>query len=368
MPVYNTVSYEFPDSRSMADAFTGRSDDPDYSRVTNPTVIQLQEQVRMLTGASRVLALNSGMAAISGLLLSVASAGKSVVASNHLFGNTWLLLTRTLPRFAVRPVMLPLSDPDEVERQFPDDACCLFLESVTNPQMEVADIRRLAEVAHRHGVPLVVDTTIVPFTLSNARELGVDFEVVSSTKYVSGGATCLGGLIMDYGNFPEVTERIFSDVLFNFGSYMTPQAAYMHLLGLETLEVRYRRQERSALEVARFLQSLPGVVKVRYPGLESDEAHEATMSQYGGTGAMLTVELASEAACRGMIDRLKVFRRATNLFDNKSLAIHPHSTIFGTISEEKRREMEVSPNVVRLSIGLEAPEDLCEDLRQALGQ
>lgn len=237
---------------------------------------------------------------------------------------------------------------------------------MTNPQLEVADVRKLAEIAHRHGVPLIVDTTMIPFTLYSGKDLGIDFEVLSSTKYVSGGATSLGGLVVDYGNFPDVTARLKSDILFNLGAYMNPHAAYMQLLGLESMELRYAREEESALRVAKAMKQEPAVKRVNYPGLEDNPFHQIAKELYGGFGAMITIELADEAACRSLIDNLQLFRRATNLFDNKSLAIHPYSTIFGTISEEMRREMDVRPGVIRLSIGLEDPEDLIADLKQAL--
>lgn len=366
MPVYNTVAFEFPDADSMADAFCGRSDYPDYSRVTNPTVTFLEKQVSDLTGAEYVLAVNSGMAAICGALMAVAAAGKSIMTSRHLFGNTYLLLEKNLKRFGVESILADLTDPDEVERLWRDNTCCIFLESVTNPQLEVADVRKLAEIAHRHGVPLIVDTTMIPFTLYSGKDLGIDFEVLSSTKYVSGGATSLGGLVVDYGNFPDVTARLKSDILFNLGAYMNPHAAYMQLLGLESMELRYAREEESALRVAKAMMQEPAVKRVNYPGLEDNPFHQIAKELYGGFGAMITIELADEAACRSLIDNLQLFRRATNLFDNKSLAIHPYSTIFGTISEEMRREMDVRPGVIRLSIGLEDPEDLIADLKQAL--
>lgn len=366
MPVYNTVAYEFENSDVMADSFCGRSSDPDYSRVTNPTVIFFQDQVKAITGAKKVVALNSGMAAICGTIMSVAEAGKTVVGSNHLFGNTWLLLTRTLARFGVKTAMLPLTDPEIVKKEFPEDACCIFLESVTNPQLEVADIRALAKIAHSKGIPLIVDTTVVPFTRYNGKELCIDFEVVSSTKYVSGGATSVGGIIIDYGNFPEITERIHNDVLFNLGAYMTPQVAYMHILGLELLDIRYARQEGSALKVAEMLKTVPGVKLVRFPGLPDDPAHDLAKELYNGYGAMITIELEDEAHCRRMIDNIQMVRRATNLFDNKSLAIHPYSTIFGPLTVEERKEMDVLPNLIRLSIGLEDPEDIFNDLKQAI--
>lgn len=367
MPVYNTLAYEFDDADRMSEAFRSLTDDPDYSRITNPTVIFLEKQIAEITGAKVVTALNSGMAAISGILMAVAGAGKTVVTSRHLFGNTYLLLTSTLRPFGVETLMLDLTDPKSVEENFPDNACCIFLETVTNPQLEVADLRALAEIARKHGVPLIADTTVIPFTLYNGKELGIDFEIVSSTKYISGGATCLGGLIIDYGNYPDFTRRIKKDILFNLGAYMTPQVAYMHLLGLENLEVRYERQAANALRIAKALESNPEIVSVNYPGLESNPYHRLASGQYGGFGAMLTIELKNEDACKRFINNLRIVRRATNLFDNKSLAIHPYSTIFCTISKEDRAAMDVNPGVIRLSIGLEDPDDIIGDIAQALG-
>lgn len=366
MPVYNAVAFEFNNAEEMEKAFTGRSDSPDYSRVTNPTVTFFENQIKMLTGVSAVTAVNSGMAAICGIAMATAAAGTSVVTSKHVFGNTYLLFNHTLKRFGVDTCLLDLTNISEVEAQWPADACCIFLESVTNPQLEVADIRELGRVAHSHGVPLIVDSTILPFTNYDGKALGIDFEIVSSTKYVSGGATSVGGLIIDYGNFPEISRRIKSDILFNLGAYMTPHAAYMQTLGLETMELRYARQESSALEIALALQELPEVTVVNYLGLPDNPYHAIAEELYHSFGAVLTIELADEEACKRFIDRLKLVRRATNLFDNKSLAIHPYSTIFGTIAVEERDKMDVKPTIIRLSVGLEDPVDLIEDLRQAI--
>lgn len=369
MPVYHTLAYEFEDADVMADAFCGRSDSPDYSRVMNPTVTHFEQRVASLTGAESVFAFSSGMAAISAMLLSAASAGKNIVCSRHLFGNTYLMLTRTLARFGVAARLCNLLDADDVRRNVDADTCCIFLESVTNPQMEVADSRMLSAIAREHGIPLISDTTVIPFTQFDGREAGLDFQVVSTTKYVSGGATSLGGIIIDYGNFPDITKRIFSDGLFNLGSYMTPHAAYMQTLGLETLKVRYDRQSASALKIARWLKDTPGVEGVGYPGLD-DFKHRATFrSLYGEQGgAMVTFELHDAEHCKRFINALRLVHRATNLFDNRSLAIHPASTIFGPLPPEVRESMDIKDSTIRLSIGLESPEDIYADLSQAIAE
>lgn len=367
MPVYNAVAFEFDNAEVMADAFCGRIDAPDYSRVENPTVTNLEQRVKALTGAENVIALNSGMAAISNTLFSVVEQDKNVITSRHLFGNTYSLLTSTLSRLGVEARLCDLTDVEAVERLIDDNTCCLFLEIMTNPQLEVVDVRALTEIAHQHGIPVIADTTLIPFTQFSAKDLGIDLEVVSSTKYISGGATSLGGLVIDYGTFPSIGKRLLNEMLFNLGAYMTPQVAYMQTLGLETLDVRYRAQAGNALELAQRLRTLKPIHKVNYVGLEDNPYHQLAVSQYGETaGAMVTIDLESQAACFRMLDNLKLIHRATNLFDNRTLAIHPASTIFGLFTAEERAAMDVQDTTIRLSIGLESVDDLFDDIKQAL--
>lgn len=367
MPIYNAVAFEFDNAEVMADAFCGRIDSPDYSRVENPTVTNLEQRVKALTGAENVIALNSGMAAISNTLFSVVEQGKNVITSRHLFGNTYSLLTSILSRLGVEARLCDLTDVEAVERLIDDNTCCLFLEIMTNPQLEVVDVRALAALAHQHGIPVIADTTLIPFTQFSAKDLGIDLEVVSSTKYISGGATSLGGLVIDYGTFPSIGKRLLNEMLFNLGAYMTPQVAYMQTLGLETLDVRYRAQAGNALELAQRLRTLKPISKVNYVGLEDNPYHQLAVSQYGETaGAMVTIDLESQEACFRMLDNLKLIHRATNLFDNRTLAIHPASTIFGLFTAEERAAMDVQDTTIRLSIGLESVDDLFDDIKQAL--
>lgn len=369
MPVYHTCAYEFADATVMADAFCGRIEEPDYSRVMNPTVTYLEQKVKAITGAERVTALSSGMAAISNTLLSLVEAGRNVVTSRHMFGNTFSLLTNTLPRLGVKAHLCDLTNLDEVEKAVDDDTCCIFLETITNPQLEVADLPALARIAHSHGIPLVADTTVIPFTEFSAKALGVDIEVVSTTKYLSGGATTIGGMVIDYGGHPEFARRLHDEMLFNLGAYMTPHVAYMQNLGLENLKARYTMQSANTIELAERLKTLPGIRVVNYVGLPDNRFHEIAMRQFGGTaGCMFTIDLDSKVACFRFINRLKLIRRATNLFDNRTLAIHPASTIFGPFSDEQRRTMDVLDTTIRISVGLESVDDLFEDFRQALDE
>ena len=387
MPVYLTAAFEFPSAKAMSDAFCGRSMSPSYSRISNPTISFLEERVRQITGAASVTALNSGMAAISYALTGVSEAGLNIVASKHLFGNSVSLIRDTLGSFGVESRFADFTKPEEVKAQIDDKTCALFFEIITNPQLFVADIRALEEIAHEAEVPLIADTTIVPFPAFHAGDFGVDIEVVSSTKYISGGGTGLGGLLIDYGRFDwsespssalrkrtkrvgrkqAFTARVKTELITNLGAIMTPQVAYMETLGLDTLDIRFHRQASTALWLARQCRQLPEIKRVNYTGLEDNPFYELSQKQFGSLpGAVFTIDLASKEAAFAFIDNLKVIRRATNLFDRKSLAIHPASTIFGLFTSEQCAEMSVADTTVRLSIGLEDGDDLLEDIKNSL--
>ena len=369
VPIYNNVSFEFEDAQTMSDAFCNRIKAPDYARIANPTVTQFEQRVKALTEAEHVTAFNSGMAAISTVLFAVVAQGKNIVTSRHLFGNTLALISGTLLRLGVKPRLRELTDLEAVEAAVDEQTACVYLEAVTNPQLEVADLKGIADIAHRKGVPMIVDSTVIPFTETSLKELGVDVEVVSSTKYISGGGTSLGGLIIDYGTFPKINKLVKYDLLINLGVYMTPQTAYMQTLGLETLDVRYQRQAASALWLAEALRGLPAIADVNYIGLEDNLYHELAVRQFGPTaGAMLTIDLKSKEACFEFLNRLQLIHRATNLFDSRTLAIHPASTIFGLFPERQLQQMDVRQTTIRLSVGLEAPEDLLQDIEQALSK
>ena len=367
VPVYNSVAFEFDNAQAMTDAFTGRSGMPDYSRTANPTVTNLEDRVQALTGAYSVTAFNSGMAAIGNTLLALTGSGKNVVTSRHLFGNTFSLLTSTLKRFGVETRLVDLTDTKAVADAIDENTACVYLEIITNPQMEVADISELSQVAHSKGTVVVADTTTIPFTQFSSHSLGVDIEVLSSTKYISGGATSLGGLVIDYGTATQFTETIKGELLFNLGAYMTPQVAYLQTIGLETLSVRYRVQSGNALELAKRLQKLPQIKRVNYVGLDDNPYHKLAQSQFGTTaGAMVCIDLENADACYNFINNLQLIHRATNLFDNRSLAIHPYSTIFGNFTPQQKKEMDVLDTTIRLSIGLENVEDIYNDILHAL--
>ena len=384
MPVYQTVAYEFQTAEQMERAFTGKSAEHTYSRISNPSVQYFENRIKALTGANDVIAFNSGMAAIANALMAIGYAGGNIVSSPHLFGNTYSLIASTLKDFGLEPRFCDLTKPEEVEARIDEKTCAVFLEAIANPQMEIVDLKTLSALCKEKGAPLIVDSTIVPFTIFRAKDFGVDIEVVSSTKYISGGATSLGGLILDYNAYdwkrsPKLSAlvglfggsafstKIRREIHRNLGASMSPQAASFQTLGLESLSVRYRQAAQTCRELAERLFLRDDVASVNYPGLKNHPFHATGRSQFGEfPGAMFTFDLASRKACFRFIDSLRLIRRATNLFDNKTLALHPASTIFGSFPEEVRRYMNISQQTIRVSVGLEDVDDLFNDVEQAL--
>lgn len=384
MPVYNSAAYEFDTAEQMEAAFTGKSDDYTYSRINNPTVQYFEDRVKTMTGAASVTALNSGMAAISNIFIALARSGNNIVTSKHLFGNTYSFFVNTLAAFGIETRFCDLNNAEQVESSINKDTCAIFLEIITNPQLEVVNLHELSEIAKRNSVPLIADTTIIPFCSFKAKQLGIDIEIVSSTKYISGGATSLGGLILDYGSFdwlssPKLhnlakergknafTFKIKREIHRNLGAYMTPQVAYMQSLGLETMSLRYERATATCLSLCEKLEKLPEINSVNYTGLTSNKYYELSKKQFGDkAGAMFTFDLSSREACFSFMNKLQLIKRATNLFDNITLAIHPASTIFGSFPAEVRKEMHVYENTIRISVGLESVDDLYQDFIQAL--
>jgi O-acetylhomoserine (thiol)-lyase len=384
MPVYSTAAFEFDTAEEMEAAFLGKSGRHTYSRISNPTVEAFESRIQAVSGAKHVMAVSSGMAAIATTFLTIASAGSNIVTTTHLFGNTFSLFYSTLKAFGVQTRFCNLLDINDVEKNIDGNTCAVYAEIITNPQMEVADLQALSELAHKKGVPFIADTTIVPWPAFQAAQWGVDIEIVASTKYISGGATSIGGLILDYQSYDwaqspklcdlakQTGEKAFQvkfrgEIGRNIGAVMSPQVAHLQDLGLETLELRFRQAAKTCLELACFLETLPLVKSVKYTGLPANPFYEISKKQFGDyPGAMLTFVLKDKAECFAFLNRLKVIRRATNLFDNKSLIIHPESTIYGPLSPEVKKMVDVPDNMLRLSVGLERCDDLKADILQAI--
>jgi O-acetylhomoserine (thiol)-lyase len=384
MPIYSNAAFDFESAEEMEDAFMGRRPDHTYSRISNPTVENFENRIRTVTGALGVTALSSGMAAISNTFFAIAQTGSNIVTSSHLFGNTYSFFTITLRAFGVETRFCDLTNPEEVEKNIDHNSVAIFFETITNPQLEIVDIKKLASIAKKHQVPLIADSTLTPPNIFRGSDFGINIEVISSTKIISGGATSIGGLILDYGTFDwtqnkklaESTRKfgpfafnakIRKEIQRNLGACLSPYHAYLQSMGLETLALRYEKAGTNCLQMAEYLQKESRIKKVSYPGLKTSGFHELGVKQFGNyPGAMLTFNFETRGDCFAFMNKLKIIRRATNLYDNKSLIIHPASTIYGDFSPETREAIDVPDTLLRLSAGIEDINDLLEDIHSAL--
>jgi len=384
MPIYESVSFEFETAEEIEEAFLGKRPRHMYTRISNPTVEHLEQKIKHISGALAVVAVSSGMAAIADTFLTVARQGDNVITTRYVFGNTYSLLEKTLGPWGLEVRYADLSRPDTIEPLINDRTRAIFFETITNPQLEVADIRALSAVARKHRLLLIADTTVTPLYFFSSRDYGVDIEVLSSTKLVSGGATTVGGIIIDngtydwghnpklqqearrYGPFTLVT-KLKREVFRNTGGCLSPHSAYLQSVGLETLALRADKSCENTTAIAEYLARNPKVKCVNYPGLEASPYHGVAKDIFGQRcGALLTFELSSKKECFSFLNKLKLIRRATNINDNKTLALHPSSTIFGEYPQELKRQMGVPDTLIRLSIGIEDVEDVIADIAQAL--
>ncbi len=386
MPVYDAAAFEYPDAESLEAAFLGRNPGHVYSRLTNPTVEYLEKLIKEVTGALGVVSFSSGMAAISNAFLALVQPGDNIVTTKHLFGNTYSLFHKSLKSFGIEFRFADLTDLKSVKGAIDKHTRAIFLETITNPMLEVADADALSEIARENNILLIADTTLTPLYLFDSKKHHVDIEIISSTKYISGGGTSTGGIIVDYGSYDwshsaklSVDAKKFGHFAFiarlrkeihrNFGACLSPHNAYLQTLGLETFALRAEKSCANSLEIAEWLERQSKVEKVNYPGLKSSAYYKLSQKQFGKlAGAIITLDLASKEECFLFLNNLKIIRRATNLNDNKTLALHPASTIFCEYTPEELVPLGVSEKTIRLAIGIESARDLINDINQALNK
>ncbi|WP_075601556.1 aminotransferase class V-fold PLP-dependent enzyme [Saccharicrinis aurantiacus] len=384
MPVYDGVAYEFDSAEEIEEAFMGKKFAHAYSRTSNPTVEHFENKLKAVTEASSVIALSSGMAAISNTFLALVESGANIISSNHLFGHSYALLKSTLQQWGIEVRFVDMSDLKEIEKNIDGKTRAVFFETITNPQLEIIDIAAVAKLAHAHNIAVVADTTVTPPYVFKSAKFGVDIEVMSTTKFISGGAAAVGGAVVDNGTFnwsklPALNKwvanfetkafefRVRKEIFRHLGGCMSAHTAHFLNLGLDILALRLDKCVQNCIELGRFFKEHNKVKLVRYPGLKGDEAYALAQTQFGGKpGAVMTIDLASQEECYLFLNRLQMVRRATNLNDNKTLIIHPWSTIYSEFSEEERAEMGIRKSMIRISIGIEDAEDLINDFKQAL--
>jgi len=399
VPIYQTTSFVFEDTQEGAELFALQKAGNIYTRITNPTTSAFEERIAALEGGVGALATASGMAALTYTILGLAHAGDHVVAASTIYGGTFNLLKETLPRYGITTTFVDIDNLEEVEAAIKDNTKLVLIETLGNPVINIPDIEKIAEIAHKHQIPLVADNTFATPYLINVFSHGVDISVHSATKFIGGHGTTIGGVIVDSGKFdwaasgkfPQLVEEDPSyhnisytrdvgaaafivaarvQLLRDMGAALSPFNSFLLLQGLETLSLRVERHVQNAEKIVDFLVNHPKVEKVNYPKLP-DSPYHALAEKYlpKGVGSIFTFHVkGGEAEARKVIDNLEIFSNLANVADAKSLVVHPATTTHAQLSGSDLEAAGVTKNQIRLSIGLENVDDLIEDLRLALAK
>ncbi|AXQ78750.1 O-acetylhomoserine aminocarboxypropyltransferase/cysteine synthase [Streptococcus chenjunshii] len=397
VPIYQTTSYVFDSAQEAEDIFALRQPANIYTRITNPTTAVFEERMAALEGGVGALATASGMAAITYTALALAHAGDHIVSATTVYGGTFNLLKETLPRYGITTSFVDVSDFKAIDAAVQDNTKFILAETLGNPLGNVADLEKLAEIAHAHNIPLVIDNTFATPYLINIFSYGADISVHSATKFIGGHGTSIGGVIVDSGKFdweasgkfPQFVDpdpsyhdisytrdigkaafvtAVRTQLLRDTGACLSPFNAFLLTQGLETLSLRVERHIENAKKLADYLAAHPKVTKVNYAGLPSSSYYDLAQKYLPkGAGSIFTFNVAGGAeAARKVIDSLEIFSDLANVADAKSLVVHPATTTHGQMTEEDQRACGIEPEQIRLSVGLENADDLIEDLRLAL--
>ncbi len=362
--LYLNSGFVYDDAAQAEAAFNGEADVFIYSRYGNPTVATFEQRLALLEGADECRATATGMAAVFAAMLCQVSAGDRVVAARELFGSCHYIVSKLLPRWGVETEFVKGTDLAAWEKALSRPATVTFLESPSNPMLDLVDIRAVAELSHRAGARLMVDNVFSTPMYQRPLELGADIVVYSATKHIDGQGRCLGGAVLGSKQF---IDDVFQPFYRNTGPSMSPFNAWVMLKSLETLELRVERHTRNAGRIAEWLQGRRDVGQVRYPGLASHPQHDLARRQMSGYGSLVTLELpGGKPAAFRFLDALELIDISNNLGDAKSLVCHPATTTHSRLTELERADIGVTPGVVRLSVGLEDPEDLLEDIERGL--
>jgi len=401
VPVHRTSAYLFRDSAHAADLFALKESGHIYTRLGNPTQDLLEQRMAALEGGAAALALASGTSAIFYAIINICAAGDEIVAARNLYGGTYTMFDTILPQFGIRCRFVDPTDPAQFEKAINGRTRALYAETIGNPSLDLIDLEEIAAVARRHHLPFIVDSTFTTPWLLRPLEYGADIVCHSLTKWLGGHGTGIGGIVVDKGSFDwsDAKFNLFNQPdpgyhglryahdlgelnplafimrlrlvpLRNLGACISPDNAWIFLQGIETLALRMQRHCENGLAVAEFLQHHPAVAWVRYPGLPGDPSHVVAKKYlHRGFGGMVVFGIKGDVPAGALfIDSLKLFSHVANVGDARSLAIHPASTTHSQLSEAQRLEGGITPDLIRLSIGLEHIDDLKEDLEQALAR
>lgn len=398
VPIYQTTAYEFRDVEHAANLFALKELGNIYTRLNNPTTDVFEKRFATLEGGAAGLATASGMAAIFYAIANAAEAGDNIICARQLYGGTLTQASYTLKRFGIEARYFDVQNPDEIDALVDDKTKVIFFETLTNPSVDVADIRAITSIAKKHGILSIVDNTVATPILCRPLEHGVDVVVHSASKYTTGQGLAIGGILVErhglvdflrsnprYPQFNESDESyhglVYVDVplplfclrarlslLRDLGAVVSPFNSWLFIQGIETLSLRMREHSRNALAVAEFLESHPKVQKVNYPGLKSNSnyTNAQTYFQNGMASGLLSFEVENFEEAKKIVDATKLFSLVVNIGDSKSIITHPASTTHQQLSAEELIACGVPSGLIRLSIGLEASSDLIDDLIQAL--
>lgn len=386
-PIFQSVAHRFDTAEELSEVFAGKQAGFIYQRLRNPTNQALEKRLCLLDGGGEAVVTSTGMAAVNNSVMAICKAGDEIVSGNSLFMSTFLLFNNVLKKFGINVTLVESSDLEAWKAAVTKKTKLLFVETIGNPKMDVPDIRKLAELAHANQAPLIVDNTLASPYLLRPLEHGADIVVHSTTKYLNGHGSAVGGVVIDSGKFDWPDEKypdfelskgkkgelafidkVWREIHINFGTTQAPFQSYLTLIGLDTLALRMERHLSNAVKLAEFLDKHPKVKWVNFPGLSKSPAYETAKAQFQGKGygALLTFGLEDEKACFDFIRKVKLVYHLANLGDCKTLVIHPWSSQYISFTEESRRENGITPDMVRVSVGIEAPDDILEDFDQAL--
>ncbi len=383
-PIYQSSAFAHESAEELEGIFTNKAFGFSYTRINNPTVEAFEKKITLLEGGMASVACASGMAALCNGLLNILKAGDEIVASAGLYGGT-VELFEDFEAYGIRTHYVQKNDPSAYEELITDNTKLVFAESIGNPKLDVTDIQAIAEVAHRHEIPLVIDNTVATPYLVKPISLGADIVIHSSSKYINGNSDAISGVITWSGKFKWDYEKytglapykkfgpmsyivkLRNGLFRNFGACLSPQNAFLNNLGLETLGLRMERECANALELARFLQNLDENITVEYPGLTTSAYHELAKKQFGDKyGAIVTIRVGSKERAFSIINHLQIPLILSNIGDTKTLVIHPASTIAVHLSKEDQEQSGVYEDLIRISVGIEDVEDLKADFEQAI--
>jgi O-acetylhomoserine (thiol)-lyase len=398
-PIYQTATYVFDNCEDARARFNLSKSANIYNRLGNPTAAVFESRIAALEGGVAALALASGQAAVTYSIMAIAKAGDHIVSANNIYGGTFNLLRHTLPQYGIETSFVDIFDEKAIADAIKENTKGVFIETLGNPNSEVVDIEKIAKIAHAHKIPLLADNTFGTPYLIRPIEYGADIVIHSATKYIGGHGTSMAGVIVDGGNFdweaagkfPTLTEanpsyhgisftqavgraafiaRCRAVLLRDTGACIAPLNSFLMIQGLETLSLRVERHVENALKVVEYLNNHPKVERVNHPAVNEDEKQQALYKKYfpKGAGSIFTFEIkGDEKAAMDFIDNLELFSLLANVADAKSLVIHPATTTNSQSSKEELEKQRIKPNTIRLSIGIEAIEDIIQDLEEALG-